>query len=157
MIHHQTKHHILYCSMCRKAFNNPLSLARHEYEHKHHDHKCPKCDRTFAFESQVKAHLFSHRKKPSFFCVHPGCTCAFFNESDLTRHSKRHNNKWYQCIDCPYKDTDKRNYDSHRLSHSRIASYKCADCGEEFVYNTQKRRHIKDNKCPIKCSKSPTY
>ena len=53
-IHHQTKHHILYCSMCRKVFNNPLSLARHKYEHKHHDHKCPKCDRTFAFESQVK-------------------------------------------------------------------------------------------------------
>ena len=41
MNHHQTNHHILYCSMCSKAFNNPLSLLRHEYEHKHHVHKCP--------------------------------------------------------------------------------------------------------------------
>ena len=156
-IHHQTTHHILYCSMCSKAFNNPLSLARHEYEHKHHNHKCPKCDCTFAFESQVKAQMFSHHKNPSFFCVHPGCTRAFFNESDLTRHSKRHNGKWYQCIDCPYKDTDKRNYDSHSLSHSRIANYRCEDCGKEVVYNTQKRRHIRDNKCPVRFSKSPTY
>ena len=86
--HHQTNHHILYCSTCRKAFNNPLSLSRHEYEHKNKGHKCPKCDHTFTFESQVKAHMFSHRSKPSFFCVHPGCDRVFFNESNLTRHSK---------------------------------------------------------------------
>ena len=137
--HHQTNHHILYCSMCRKAFNNPLSLSRHEYEHKHKEHKCTKCDRTFTFESQVKAHMFSHRSNPSFFCVHPGCDKVFFNENNLTRHSKRHSGKWYQCMDCPYKDTDKRNYNSHQLSYSRIANYKCDNCGKEFVYNTQKR------------------
>ena len=111
--HHQTNHNILYCSICNRAFNNPLSLSRHEYKHKHKDLKCPKCDHTFTFESQVKAHMFSHRNNPSFFCIHPNCGKAFFNESDLTRHSKRHNGKWYQCLDCPYKDTDKRNFDSH--------------------------------------------
>ena len=111
--HHQTNHNILYCSTCKRAFNNPLSLTRHEYEHKHKDLQCPKCDRTFTFESQVKAHMFSHRTKPSFFCVDPNCGKAFFKESDLTRHSKRHNGKYYQCLDCPYKDTDKRNYDSN--------------------------------------------
>ena len=150
--HHQTNHNILYCSTCNRAFNNPLSLSRHEYEHKHKDLKCPKCDHTFTFESQVKAHMFSHQSNPSFFCVHSNCGKAFFNESDLTRHSKRHNSKWYQCLDCPYRDTDKRNFDSHRLSHSRIAKYKFEACGKEFVFNTQKRRHIKDSKCPIKHS-----
>ena len=72
--------------------------------------------------------MFSHGTNPSFFCVHPNCDKAFFNESDLTRHTKRNNSKYYQCLDCPYKDTDKRNYDSHRLSHSRIAKYKCEAC-----------------------------
>ena len=78
----------------------------------------------FTFKSQVNTHMFSHRNNPSFFCIHPNCGKAFFNESDLTGHSKRHNSKWYQCLDCLYKDTDKRNFDSHRLSHSRIAKYK---------------------------------
>ena len=98
--HHQTNHNILYCSTCKRAFNNPLSLSRHEYKHKHKDLQCPKCDRTFTFESQVKAHMFSHHTNPSLFCVHPNCDKAFFNESDLTRHSKRHNGKYYQCLDC---------------------------------------------------------
>ena len=111
--HHQSNHNILYCSTCKRGFSNPLSLSRHEYEHKHKDLQCPKCDHTFTFESQVKAHMYSHRTNPSFFCVQPGCGKAFFNESDLTRHSKRHNGKYYQCLDCPYKDTDKRNYNSH--------------------------------------------
>ena len=84
--HHQTNHNILYCSICKRAFNNPLFLSRHEYEHKHKDLQCPECDRTFMFESQVKAHMFSHRTNLSFFCVHPNCDKAFFNESDLTRH-----------------------------------------------------------------------
>ena len=58
--HHQTKHNILYCSTCKRAFNNSLSLSRHEYKHKHKDLQYPKCDRTFTFGSQVKAHMFSH-------------------------------------------------------------------------------------------------
>ena len=50
--HHQTNHNILYCSICNRSFNNPLSLSRHEYKHKQKDLQCPKCDHTFTFESQ---------------------------------------------------------------------------------------------------------
>ena len=63
MKHHQNNHNILYCSMCKRPFNNPMSLSRHEYEHKKKNLQCPKCDRTFTFESQVKAHMYSHRSK----------------------------------------------------------------------------------------------
>ena len=105
-VHKLTTHHqpiTTYCTV--QCAENPLTraLSRHKYEHKHKEHKCPKCDRTFTFESQVKAHMFSYRSNPSFFCVHPGYDKTFFNESDLTRHSKRHGGKWYQCMDCPYK------------------------------------------------------
>ena len=82
--HHQATHNILYCSFCSKAFNNLLSLSRHEYEHQHRSLKCRKCDGTFTFKSQLKAHQFAHRTKPSFFCVYPNCGKAFFFETDLT-------------------------------------------------------------------------
>ena len=39
--HHQATHSILYCSTCSRAFNNPMSLVRHEYEHQHKDLKSP--------------------------------------------------------------------------------------------------------------------
>ena len=32
--HHSNTHGIMYCKQCTKAFNNQLSLTRHEYEHK---------------------------------------------------------------------------------------------------------------------------
>ena len=156
-IHHQTNHDTLHCPKCTRPFNNPMALARHKYEHKRKDLKCPKCPKTFTFESQAKAHMYFHRSKLSYICVYPKCGRSFFKESDLTRHSKRHNGKLYKCNDCTYSDSDKRNYDSHRLSHSRITKYKCEACNQEFVFNTQKRRHQKDGKCPIKRSGSPTY
>ena len=34
MVHHQTKHGIIYCDVCGKAFNNPRSLTKHLYQHK---------------------------------------------------------------------------------------------------------------------------
>ena len=97
--HHQSNHNILYCSTCKRPFNNPMSLSRHEYEHKKKNLLCPKCDWTFTFESQVKAHMYSHHSKPSFFCVYPKCGKGFFNESDLTRHAKRHTGMVFKCID----------------------------------------------------------
>ena len=34
MVHHQTKHGIIYCDVCGKAFNNPRLLTKHLYQHK---------------------------------------------------------------------------------------------------------------------------
>ena len=37
-VHHQAKHSIIYCKVCRKAFNNPRSLTKHMYQHKDKKH-----------------------------------------------------------------------------------------------------------------------
>ena len=47
--HHQLKHNILYCDECSKAFNNPSSLAKHQYSHKELQFKCTDCAEEFAF------------------------------------------------------------------------------------------------------------
>ena len=47
--HHQMKHGIVYCKICQKAFNSPLSLARHAYEHKTKSHNC---EESFPFTNQ---------------------------------------------------------------------------------------------------------
>ena len=52
--HHQLKHNILYCDECSKAFNNPSSLAKHQYSHKELRFKCPDCAEEFAFKSNLR-------------------------------------------------------------------------------------------------------
>ena len=93
--HHQTKHGIAYCKICQKAFNNPLLLARHNYEHKTKSHKCDKCEESFPFASQLKTHSVDliHQRQAKHYCVYPGCGRKIKNKPDLNRHAKCHTSK----------------------------------------------------------------
>ena len=113
--HHQLKHNILYCDECSKAFNNPSSLAKHQYSHRELRFKCTDCDEEFAFESNLKAHRISHRTLAIYCCAYPSCKKHFKNKGDLTRHVKEHDGVVHECPDCPYKNADIRNLASHRL------------------------------------------
>ena len=156
LLHHQKKHGIVYCKFCQKAFNNQLSLSRHEYKHTlERKYKCKLCKESFPFQSQLTYHMRTHRKRCSFFCVFPKCGRKFKNHGDLNRHAITHNKKVYKCPDCKYSNPDKRNFESHRLTHSDIEPYSCPQCGEGFRFNTQKRRHMKS--CTGKRSDSPTF
>ena len=137
ILHHQQKHNILYCNECSKAFNNPSSLARHQYSHKELKFKCVDCDQLFAFESNLKTHRISHRTIPSHCCVYPNCERKFKNKGDLTRHAKEHDGTVHKCPDCDYENLDVRNLASHRLIHSDIEKYVCQLCGETFRFSNQ--------------------
>ena len=154
--HHQLKHNILYCDECSKAFNNPSSLAKHQYSHRELRFKCMDCDEEFAFESKLKAHRISHRTMVTHCCAYPNCKKCFKNKGDLTRHVKEHDGVVHECPDCPYKNTDIRNLASHRLTHTDIEKYVCELCSKTFRFSTQKRRHLKDRKCR-KLSNSPEH
>ena len=155
-LHHQQKHNILYCEECSKAFNNPSSLAKHQYSHKEPCFKCADCDQEFAFKSNLKTHRISHRTLATHCCVHPNCQKCFKNKGDLTRHVKEHDGVLHECPDCPYKNPDIRNLESHRLTHTDIEKYVCKLCGKTFRFSTQRRRHLKDKKC-LKLSNSPEH
>ena len=58
--HHISTHGIMYCKLCTKAFNNQLSLTRHEYEHKNRPFVCNVCGEDFPFESQHNTHKLTH-------------------------------------------------------------------------------------------------
>ena len=148
-IHHQTKHGIIYCDVCGKAFNNPRSLTKHLYQHEHNkQHECNKCKKVFPFVSQLNTHKLTHRSKANQVCVYPKCGRRFKSKSDLNRHAASHTKAWLTCTDCPnYKTKDKRNFESHRLTHSKINKYFCEKCGKGFTFNTQKRRHTAKDIC----------
>ena len=111
--HHINKHGIVYCPVCQKAFNNPLSLECHKYMHKEKRFMCSTCNEGFQFMSQLRLHKVNHQRHAKHFCVYPGCYKKFKNKPDLNRHAKRHTSKEIRCPDCPYRTTDKRNFESH--------------------------------------------
>ena len=147
-VHHQSKHGIIYCSVCNKAFNNPRSLTKHLYQHQTKPHQCSKCEERFRFNSQLTTHKLTHRKRPNQRCMYPKCNKSFKSKSDLNRHASTHNSPWMKCPDCPtYQTKDKRNFESHRQKHNRINKYFCPKCGKGFIFNTQKLCHVTKKKC----------
>ena len=146
--HHQSKHSIIYCDVCRKAFNNPRLLTKHMYQHKEKTQICNKCGEKFPFASQLATHKLTHRTKPNQVCMYPKCGRRFKSKSDLNRHAALYTMPWLKCPDCQnYKTKDKHNFESHRLSHSKIKKYFCEKCSEGFTFNTQKLRHVANKKC----------
>ena len=137
-VHHQTKHGIIYCTVCKKAFNNQRTLTKHMYEHSVKKFVCKLCGSKFYFESQLKTHRLTHRKANER-CMFHKCGKLFKSKGDLNTHAATHTKPWLKCPDCDnYKTKDKCNFDSHRFSHSKIERYFCEKCGTGFVHNTQK-------------------
>ena len=146
--HHTSKHGIMYCKSCTKAFNNQLSLTRHEYEHKNRPYACTVCGEDFPFESQLATHKLSHSDQRKYACSVKTCGKRFKNLGNRNRHIKAHTNPWLCCPDCPkYKTKSKRDLESHRSRHSKIERYFCERCGKGFIYNTQKIRHVNKKLC----------
>ena len=135
-VHHQTKHGIIYCTVCKKAFNNQRTQTKHMYEHNVKKFVCKRCGSKFYFESQLKTHRLTHRKANQK-CMFHKCGKLFKSKGDLNRHAATHTKPWLKCPDCDdYKTKDKCNFDSHRFSHSKIERYFCEKCGTGFVHNT---------------------
>ena len=145
--HHQKMHGILHCRVCKKAFNNPISLRRHEYSHKEKKFQCSRCHENFNFNSELKTHLIQHQRRAKHLCAFPNCGKLFKNKPDLTRHAKEHTSKAIQCPDCEYSAKDLHNFESHRRKHSRIERYFCPYCNKGFIFNAQKHRHMAKKDC----------
>ena len=147
--HHQKMHGILYCCICKKAFNNPISLRRLEYSNKEKKFQCSMCQENFNFNSELKTHLIQHQRHAKHLCAFPNCGKLFKNKPDLTRHAKEHTSKAIQCPHCEYSAKDLRNFESHRHKHSRIGRYFCTYFNKGFIFNAQKQRHMVKKDCQL--------
>ena len=58
--HHIEDHDPLPCQECDHISATPSSHARNVYKHKERKFSCDECKQTFAFNSELRAHKFSH-------------------------------------------------------------------------------------------------
>lgn len=73
---------------------SPAMLDANQRRRRHEaTHICHECGQTFTAVFSLKRHMQSHTGVRPFVCNIPGCTQAFFNQSDCRRHErsrKRH-------------------------------------------------------------------
>ena len=143
--HHRKDHRIVDCELCDKKFATQSALDKHMYLHKELRFVCEDCGQSFPFKSTLEQHQTTHQTKHNFMCKHKGCSRGFKNKGDFNRHMHSHEDIWFKCDSCPYKNKDKRNRDSHMRTHQEkgigLERYHCEHCGKAMRFSTQLKRH----------------
>ena len=142
-LHFKNAHGRLACDTCGKVCNTISALRKHSYEHmdKVKRKPCADCEKSFAFESQLKAHRKVHLNALEHHCIH--CTKSFKNKGELVKHLNVHSRKKWKCQTpgCEYSCSDPRNLRVHMYSHKPAGWYKCENCGKLFKFYMQMKRH----------------
>ena len=150
--HHQKDHGVVDCELCDKKFTTQTALDRHMYLHNDLHFVCEDCGWSFQLKSRLEQHWITHQADLSFMCKHKGCDRGFKNKGDFNRHMHSHDDVWFKCDSCPYKNKDKRNRDSHMRIHQEkgigLERYHCERCRKAMRFNTQLRRH-KETGCDV--------
>ena len=116
-VYHRADHGIVDCEMCDKKFATQTALDKNMYMHEDLCFVCEDCGQSFPFKSRLEQHRITHQADPSFMYKQKGCDHSFKNRGDLKRHLQSHDDVWYKCDSCPYKNKNKRNQDSHMRIH----------------------------------------
>ena len=136
------------CDICSKNFSSKSSLDKHMHQHRNTmAFVCEECGQGFPYKSRLLQHQITHSDNARFKCKHASCGKSFKNRGDMNRHEGTHEDMWYYCAHCTYKNKDKRNRDSHARTHEAegkgFERYHCEKCGKSMRFNTQWRRHLK--------------
>ncbi|KAM9851734.1 zinc finger protein 236 [Aulostomus maculatus] len=106
------------CSICSQIFTTESQLQRHLREHELNDkpHRCDQCPQTFNVEFNLKLHKSTH------------------TTSDFT------------CPVCRKKFSRIASLKSHIMLHEREENLICAECGDEFVLQSQLSLHLEEHR-----------
>ena len=146
--HFKDTHPPVKCDFCDRSFACPASMLKHRYSHYETMIECDTCGKGFQFRSQLTEHRRIHQVIGDWVCFKPGCGKRFKRESELDAHLYNHRTTKLKCDQCTYENVDPRNIRAHKWKHSDKKSFICKECGAAFTWVQQRRRHIKNNKCP---------
>ena len=145
--HHRRRHGKQTCDICGKKFNLATTLAHHLYSHFPRKFYCERCDFHCRFQSELNAHMISHREQPSHQCMYPKCGRWFKRKGELSLHVEVHNKLWYDCSKCDFSTKLVKYLKEHQKSHNKELPYSCDLCGQRFLWRSGVKRHKeKDHK-----------
>nr|XP_061789717.1 zinc finger protein 236-like [Nerophis lumbriciformis] len=109
------------------------------------DKKCTICSQIFTTESQLQKHHREHEinDKPHR-CDH--CPQTFNVEFNLRLHKSTHTTSDFTCPVCNKKFTRIASLKSHTMLHEMEENLICAECGDEFVLQSQLSLHLEDHR-----------
>ena len=143
-IHHRKHHDPQKCGVCGKVFDLASSRTHHMYSHYARKYQCDKCSFHCFFNSELEAHKFVHREKPTFKCMYPKCGRWFKRKGELSLHVEVHNSTWYDCKKCDFSTKLIKYLKEHEKSHLKKTDelpYACGICGERFMWRSGVKRH----------------
>uniref|UniRef100_A0A8C4DK37 Zinc finger protein 236 n=1 Tax=Dicentrarchus labrax TaxID=13489 RepID=A0A8C4DK37_DICLA len=107
--------------------------------------KCTICSQIFTTESQLQKHLREHElnDKPHR-CDQ--CPQTFNVEFNLTLHRSTHTTSDFTCPVCNKKFSRIASLKSHVMLHEKEENLICAECGDEFVLQSQLSLHLDEHR-----------
>ena len=137
-MHFKETHPPVKCDYCERSFACPASMLKHRYSHYETMIECDTCGKGFQFQSQLTEHRRVHQVIGDWVCFKPGCGKRFKRESELDAHLFSHRTTKLKCDRCQYENPDPRNMRTHKCKHSDKKSFICKGCGEAFTWVQQR-------------------
>lgn len=130
------------CSKCLLKFNSLDALDSHNEKCPSKSRiKCDYCSRTFSTVKGSRLHMHSHHEsKLPFVCT--VCPKSFNHRYELTLHRQKHaKNQLVACYICGENFLSEYERERHIKHRHPFATYQCKDCVYETKYEGVLRRH----------------
>ncbi|XP_076006459.1 zinc finger protein 236 isoform X2 [Genypterus blacodes] len=109
------------------------------------DNKCTICAHVFTTESQLQRHLRDHETNDKPHRCDQ-CTQTFNVEFNLRLHKSTHTTSDPTCPVCHKKFSRVASLKSHIMLHEKEENLICAECGDEFILQSQLSLHLEDHR-----------
>ncbi|XP_050055632.1 zinc finger protein 423 isoform X1 [Aphis gossypii] len=132
------------CGLCPCVLPTTNSLQTHLIEHTFAGCKaftCYLCSAIFTAPTGLQAHMtVDHSAEtPPYDCPRPGCQAKFFFTAELDRHTLEHQGQDVLANMNFYK------YQNKLMSICEKLSFKCAECYQSFLTQTDLQCHVYDH------------